>query len=155
MEGNGEEGGTRRQEARERQECKGDRRGQAAPFIGPGLPDCCQVTVGRNKRGCCQVSVGVESRQNANIHDISHRAKKLNKEGPSKNPLTILRKGGHRRQRKDEMCGRGKWAGVWERKSLKCLRDLRCRRLPGVNVGGDKEPGEVTSFSHAEPQVEG
>jgi hypothetical protein len=38
----------------ERGRSKRERRGQAAPFIGPGFP------------GCCQVNVGVEYRQNTN-----------------------------------------------------------------------------------------
>jgi hypothetical protein len=52
------EQGSKRQEARERQEHKRERRGQAAPFIGPGLPGCCQVTMGKSIPGCCQVSEG-------------------------------------------------------------------------------------------------
>ena len=47
---------------RERQERE---EGANSPFYsGPGLPGCCQVTVGRSIPGCCQVTVGVESRQN-------------------------------------------------------------------------------------------
>lgn len=40
--------------------------GQAAPFIVPGLPGHCRVTVGRSMPGYYQVTVGVESRQNTN-----------------------------------------------------------------------------------------
>jgi hypothetical protein len=61
---NGEKGGARGQEVRVRERERG---GACSPFyIGPGLPDCCQVIVGRSIPGYCQVTVGVESRQNAN-----------------------------------------------------------------------------------------
>lgn len=48
-------------------EGKRKRKVQAVPFIGPGLPDFCLVTLGRSIFACCQVSVEVESRQNINI----------------------------------------------------------------------------------------
>ena len=60
-------GGARGKEARERSRSKREKRGQAAPFIGPGVPGCCQVTVGRCIFGCCQVRVEIESRQSTNI----------------------------------------------------------------------------------------
>ena len=45
---------------------KNREKGANSPFYsGPGLPGCCQVTVGRSILGCCQVTVG-EFRQNAN-----------------------------------------------------------------------------------------
>jgi hypothetical protein len=45
----GEQGG-KRQERQERQE-----EGASSPFFsGPGLTDCCQVTVGRSIPGCYQ-----------------------------------------------------------------------------------------------------
>jgi hypothetical protein len=48
-------GGTRGKGARERSRNKTERRGASSPFYsGPGLPVCCQVTV------------GMESRQNTN-----------------------------------------------------------------------------------------
>ena len=50
----GREWGARGQEVRKRQEHKGERRGQAAPFIVPCLHGCCQVTLRRNIPGCCQ-----------------------------------------------------------------------------------------------------
>jgi len=35
------------------------RRGQAAPFVVSGIPECCQVTVGQSISGCFRVTVGV------------------------------------------------------------------------------------------------
>jgi hypothetical protein len=58
----GEQGGKRQgREAGVR-----EKREQAATFIVPGLPGCCQVTLGRSIPCCCQVTVGVESRENTN-----------------------------------------------------------------------------------------
>jgi hypothetical protein len=56
----GERERAREQEAKEREE-----RATIPFYGGPGLPGCCQVTVGRNIPGCCQVTVGMEFRQNA------------------------------------------------------------------------------------------
>jgi hypothetical protein len=71
MEQGGEGMGSKRARGKRKANERGWERGrQAAPFIGPGLPGCCQVTVGQRIPGNCQVSVGVESRQNTNTYGL-------------------------------------------------------------------------------------
>jgi hypothetical protein len=55
----GREGEQNVRELQESKTGKRERRGQAAPFIGPGLPDCYQVTMGRSLPGYCQVPMGM------------------------------------------------------------------------------------------------
>ena len=46
-------------EVREREEGEESEEGVSRPFYSrPGLPGCCQVTVGQGTPGCCQVIVG-------------------------------------------------------------------------------------------------
>jgi hypothetical protein len=60
----GETGSKRAREKQLGSRSRRGRRGASSPFYSaPGLPGCCQVTVGRRIPGCCQVTVGVESRQ--------------------------------------------------------------------------------------------
>ena len=55
---NGERVEVRGEEARERRRSKRTR-GASSPFYSwPGLPGCCQVTVGKSIPGYCQVTVG-------------------------------------------------------------------------------------------------